>query len=386
MNDRTPTHRLESVDALRGLAALAVCWFHFTQGNGGFLPPGWLKSTGHFGYLGVEVFFVLSGFVIPYAMRRGNYRGPRDLGRFLVKRVVRIEPPYLANIAMVLALGWLSTQVPGFRGPPLNVSSTDVLLHLGYLNSYFDRPWLNVVYWTLAIEFQYYLLVALIHPLLSIAGWRGVLFALAINLPAGLLEKPAIFWSSCPLFCLGVLAFQRKSELISWRQFGVGLALGGALAAALISPPIAVLGGLICLCLVGPSWQPPRFLIALGAISYSLYLVHVPVGGRVINLGARLPDRLDIHLLTLISALGISLLTAWVMWRLVELPCQKFSSRIRYTRTEPDPALALPADLAVSAALPPGTADGSSPRPGDWIAEVPLVAPRRHHRIDADAT
>ena len=100
---------LSSLDLLRGLAAVAVCYFHFTHGNPDFLSPGnFLYISGRYGFLGVDVFFVISGFVIPYAMYRGNYH-LRDFGRFLTKRVVRIEPPYLISILLVLALNWIST-------------------------------------------------------------------------------------------------------------------------------------------------------------------------------------------------------------------------------------------------------------------------------------
>ncbi len=87
---------LSSLDLLRGLAAVAVCYFHFTHGNPDFLSKtNILYQSGRYGFLGVDVFFVISGFVIPYAMYRGMYRF-KNFGTFLLKRVIRIEPPFFA--------------------------------------------------------------------------------------------------------------------------------------------------------------------------------------------------------------------------------------------------------------------------------------------------
>src|ERR1017187_46026 len=161
----TSHQRLSTLDALRGLAALGVCWFHFTNGNKAFLPDGLLKSSGAYGWLGVEMFFVISGFIIPYTLQRSGYRSS-DYGRFLIKRIIRLDPPYLVAILAVIALNYASAASPGFNGPHFNFSLVQVTLHLGYLNVFFGYPWLNPVFWTLAIELQYYLAVGLLFPLI----------------------------------------------------------------------------------------------------------------------------------------------------------------------------------------------------------------------------
>ena len=105
------------MDALRGVAALSVTWFHFTHGNETFLRDGLLKSSGTFGWLGLFTFFVLSGFVIPYALHRAAFQLPQ-LGRFLLKRIVRLDPPYFATVVVVLVLFMFPSGLRGFRGCP----------------------------------------------------------------------------------------------------------------------------------------------------------------------------------------------------------------------------------------------------------------------------
>src|SRR3954451_20161467 len=110
-------HRIPVLDMMRGIAAFAVCWYHMTHGNAAFLPSGLLRSSGDLGWLGVEVFFVISGFIIPFALARSGYR-LRDYRTFLLKRIVRLDPPYFVTIVTILVLNVLSTLTPGFRGDP----------------------------------------------------------------------------------------------------------------------------------------------------------------------------------------------------------------------------------------------------------------------------
>jgi peptidoglycan/LPS O-acetylase OafA/YrhL len=78
--------RLLAVEYTRGMAAVMVMWFHFTY----LLPDGWLRMSGLYGYLGVDVFFAISGFIIPCAMDRRDYRIGRDSLAFVARRVVRL--------------------------------------------------------------------------------------------------------------------------------------------------------------------------------------------------------------------------------------------------------------------------------------------------------
>ena len=101
--------RVETVHSLRGLAALAVAFFHFSNGNPNFYVPPVLRAIGANGWLGVEVFFVISGFILPYSLWRAGYQlSPSNFGRFVWKRVVRLDPPYFGTIALVLLLAYLS--------------------------------------------------------------------------------------------------------------------------------------------------------------------------------------------------------------------------------------------------------------------------------------
>src|SRR3974390_3244319 len=169
MHTKAPNQRIGVINALRAFAAIFVAWGHFVAGQGKYLG-----LSGKYGYLGVHIFFVISGFVIPWSLYRSGYV-LRDYPRFLLKRNVRLYPPYLASIAVtVLATNLI--MVPMFHMPRLTVTAQSLLLHFAYLNDLTHVPWINVVYWTLAIEFQWYLLVGLMFPLL-VTGSKPARFA-----------------------------------------------------------------------------------------------------------------------------------------------------------------------------------------------------------------
>jgi peptidoglycan/LPS O-acetylase OafA/YrhL len=326
--------RVEILATMRGLAAAAVAWFHFTNG-GGLLSEGWLKASGAYGWLGVEVFFVVSGFVLPYSLWRGGYRVPRDAGTFALKRLIRLEPPYLVTLALTIALLYASAATPSFKGAPPNVSAPQVILHVGYLNGYFGYPSLSPVFWTLAIEFQFYMLIAFAHPLLAGGRHVAALSLAALAVLALALPHDRFVFQYLGLFGLGTAAFRFYAGLDGRLVlFATAVALTGVNAIAL-SPLTAGIGLASAMTIVFvrvPSWRP---LAGLGAISYSLYLLHVPIGGRIVNLGTRFAHSLLAQSVVLAAAVVCSCVAAYALYRIVEAPAQRWSSRFRYGAGDP---------------------------------------------------
>ena len=155
--------RVAVLDPLRGLAALAVCWHHFAVAE----PSHLLYLTSKYGNLGVEVFFVISGFVVPYSLSRAGY-SIGSFPMFLVKRIARLDPPYIASFFLALFILYFRFALHGFEpNYKPNVSAFQLLLHLGYLNAFFNYAWIVALYWTLAIEFQFYLSIGLLFPWIS---------------------------------------------------------------------------------------------------------------------------------------------------------------------------------------------------------------------------
>jgi hypothetical protein len=103
------------MNALRGLAACSVVLSHFVEFND-FISNGWLKYVAHFGRYGVDVFFVISGFVIPYALDQQAFNIRRDWLTFLTRRTIRLEPPYLFAAVVSTLYLYGTQQMPWYHG------------------------------------------------------------------------------------------------------------------------------------------------------------------------------------------------------------------------------------------------------------------------------
>ena len=321
------------LDHLRGMAALAVTFFHFTNGNAGYLQEGdVLKQLGSVGWLGVEAFFVISGFVIPYSLYIRAYQ-PGEFFQFMVRRLKRLEPPYLACIALILILNVLSSIAPGFRGSPSDLTWQALFAHFAYLNAIFDYGWMNPVFWTLAIEFQFYIFVALIFGYAAHASPLVRVGTILIISIAGFLGtgNKALLLHWLPLFAIGIVTFQFHVKLLTTSQYVLMLIPVSMLCLAGVGAGETVVG--ICtallIALMGDR-RPSRLfrpLALLGVVSYSLYLLHVPIGGRVINLGSRLPDSILYRYPVIVLALLVSIAAAYFFWRYIERPSQRWSKQ-----------------------------------------------------------
>ena len=321
------SERIEVVEQLRGIAALSVAWFHLTNQYG-----DWVMSSGNYGWLGVEAFFVISGFVIPLSLAGDWSRfGARAVPGFFFRRLIRIEPPYLLSMLLVVVLNVLAAQFSAFQGQDQSISVGQILWHVAYLIPLTQYEWLQPVYWTLAFEFVFYVVVGLAIGFfvsnkkhLLILCFAMLLGAIAFNFISPLLG----------LFCMGLLVFRKRAvlERNGWTALAIGLTgaamiLGGAMAQAVIGMWTA---GIIFVT----SWSRgvPNFagqiLNMLGKVSFSLYLLHVPVGGKIVNLGKRWLTSPVEHFALSLAALSVSLVAAAIFWRLVELPCLKMATAI----------------------------------------------------------
>src|SRR5262249_44709988 len=151
--------RIDIVNALRAFAAMFVAWGHFAAGQG-----KWLGLSARYGYTGVYIFFVISGFIIPYSLHRSGYALP-NFGQFMVKRVLRLYPRYLLSTPITLLAANLAL-APMQAGPAIHAGARQLLYHLIFINDLTGVPWVNVVYWTLAVEWQWYVLAGLFFGLL----------------------------------------------------------------------------------------------------------------------------------------------------------------------------------------------------------------------------
>ncbi len=287
------------------------------------------------GWLGVDIFFVVSGFVIPYSLERSGYQLRPDYLRFLLKRLLRLHPAYLASIVLALAVTYVSAALPIFQGPPPSLSVIGLALHPPLLNDILGFGWVQPIYWTLAIELQFYIIVGLLFPLFVDSRLSANYTILGI-LALSLLPLSGIWVVRyLSLFVMGISTFLFLRNRPSNRMYLIMILLAGLVCWQRLGWPSALVGALTSLSIAYINLPVPRLMIGLGTISYSLYLVHAPVGVRLVNLAKRLPaGGLALEIVIAFSALSLSLVAAWIWYRWIERPSQRWSSAVRFSNKE----------------------------------------------------
>ena len=150
-------NRIDYIDILRVLALGAVIGFHYffsgiSKGTVTSISPTPFTHIAKYGYLGVELFFLISGFVIFYSTNRS----PKD---FVIKRFLRLYPMYwmsLIFIFFVTNLPWWENRGPSFE---------KLLLNLTMIPTAFGGTWVDGAHWFLLRELQFYLFIVVVMVL-----------------------------------------------------------------------------------------------------------------------------------------------------------------------------------------------------------------------------
>lgn len=339
--------RMAVLDAVRLFAAIVVVLYHFTarahdpweEGtvSSEFFPD--LSDFTVFGQFGVDLFFIISGFVILMSA------WGRDVTSFTTSRISRLFPGYWA--AVLLTAGLLM-----FVWSPTDkvVELTDVGVNLTMVQTAFSVPMVDGVYWTLWFELRFYVLIGILM-LFGLTGTRVLAFAaiwptaavLAEAAGAGLLSDLLIA-EYAPMFAGGMAIYmvaRDKRNLLAWLVLLQNVALGAGWASlntrerlmewTAFEPPViwCVLASLACFVLVALVTLTPvsritgRWLTTAGLLTYPLYLIHQYWGFAIIRL---LQDDLPRYAVLAI-AVGASVVLAWLIHRFVERPLSPLLKR-----------------------------------------------------------
>lgn len=319
--------RIKHIDALRGIAAILVTFFHLTGSSG----LSKLTATyGSYGFTGVEIFFVISGFVLPYSMFKTNYR-LTDFKTFLLKRVIRIYPAYLVIALIGIIMAFITHR------PIVPIAA--IASHLLLLNSVLGYGWISVVFWTLAIEFQFYILIGLLYPIFSKSYIRSLLLIGTLIICAVLIKH--LFFNAgafitywFPFFALGILIFNRKFNNMPLTVFLVTSLMLIAYIYFQFGLPETVAGCFAVLFILFKKFNAESMVIKLllwfGKISYSLYLVHWELGRAGVSIAKHIPILGHNDEFRLFIGLIASILSAYLLYLFVEKPSIAHAHSVKY--------------------------------------------------------
>ena len=339
------------IDGLRALAVLPVILFH-----AGF---EWFSG----GFVGVDVFFVISGYLITTIIISEIAEGKFSIANFYERRARRILPALFFVMAACLPFAWLwlpPNDLIDFGQSLIAVSTFSSNILFWSESGYFDtaaelKPLLHT--WSLAVEEQYYIL----FPIFLMLTWRlgikwvlillSVVFLLSLGVAQwGAYNKPSATFFLLPTrgweILVGVFAAlylkhntYLKSHFLNQALslIGFGMIVYSIIAFDETTPfpslyaLVPIIGtGLLILCAVPKTYVHKllslKFIVGIGLISYSAYLWHQPLLAFARH--RILGDVSDIMLIALCS---ISLLLAWLSWKFIEAP---FRNRKTLTRNK----------------------------------------------------
>lgn len=314
--------RFEALDALRGVAAILVVIYHYTVRYFELYPQTYnFSNFMEFGKLGVNMFFIISGYVIFMTLLK--IEKPID---FLVTRFIRLYPIFWVAVIFTFAI------VYSFNLENREVSISDMLINLTMIPALFKTPYVDGVYWTLLYELKFYLLIFLVYisglikkiEYLAIFPIIIIISSFIFNIEHTLFYKILNFFlilDYLPYFISGIMLYKIHEKnynilticvLVTTILINLYNIKYDFLWFILLTYLIFIL-----ISLNKINWISNKFLVYLGSISYSLYLIHQNLGYIVLNYC----NKIDLEsYLSLFIAIMLSIFISSVITYIIEKP------------------------------------------------------------------
>lgn len=322
--------RLDTVNALRAIAALSVCIFHFVNHHdehGDLFSPGHpIRAFFYYGLEGVYIFFVISGLVIPMSLDKANY----DIAlwwRFLTRRWLRLQPPYILSLIVV---GMVAVWYALWDRQSPDIDFHRVFHHLTFTAPWYGYEWYQDIYWTLAVEFQYYIFIALAfaifrsrHITLRLGFWLLFLYSSAWFDH----DMKYVFFFHAPPFAIGIALWWYYKGYHDQYLTTALCTLASVETWFEISPATMLVTSCTFAIILWINWKE-HIAQWLGDISYSIYLCHGFSGSYVLWNFSYLATSNWSKCLILIIAVMASILAARMFYWIIEKPSMRWASRI----------------------------------------------------------
>ncbi len=316
---------------------MAVTMFHlifrgYASDDFSKLPYPLLAPVAKYGFLGVELFFIISGFVILMTASKGN------LKHFTVSRITRLYPTFWVcctlTFVAILLIG----------GERFSASLGQFLVNLTMLGGFTDVAPIDGVYWSLFVELKFYALIALVllfgqlrRAQLLLTLWLGAVILLNI-FPVRVLNLMLIR-DYAPLFVGGAICYLIYAKGVSLPRLSIlGVACAAAVHHALGAVPafeqksqtdlneyviadtvVGMFAIFLLIALNKTGGLGKMRWVTLGALTYPLYLIHQNIGYMVFNLGY---SAINPHVLVW-GTIALLLVSAHLIDRFVERCCTK---------------------------------------------------------------
>lgn len=323
------SNNIDIITKLRGVAALIVFLFHLVCLSNNYISSKILNSIFTYGKYGVQMFFVISGFVISYSMISSEYK-LNNFFTFLKKRLIRIEPPYIFMVFITICFLFLRKYFFASSSEVNLPTFNQFLFHLSYLIPFSKYSWLSIV----AIEFQFYIICSLIFSYLKEFIVFCIIFNSIFVLLFFLSSSEAHFFYWCPIFLLGIYLALLKKNLIGFYEFIIFSSFFLLSILIKLKFNIFIFSFLPLLIIYFEPKVKSNLLDFFGKISYSLYLSHTLIAFTIINLGIRYTTSMYQKVFFISAAILITIIFSYLLYFYIEKPSKKTASLINYKRDE----------------------------------------------------
>lgn len=321
------SNKILSIQYLRGLAALGVVLCHYSAS----LPiMQALKTIFDFGQAGVHVFFLISGFIIVFSLIKADYKVNKFFF-FLAKRSLRIDPAYYVTIILTILLFEYFAAVSPVKGNKFNLIPIQFIAHLFYVIPFTKYPFYSHVFWTLCVEFQFYLLIGLLYFISNNRIFK-LIFLLAFS-AASFKAWPNGYYlvvNYAAIFSAGIWLVYLYQDQTWYNRIVVAFFL--VLAERRFGIPIFILLS-SCSLIILYFKQIITPLSFLGDISYSLYLTHTLMYAILDEVAKEFNLQTSNYaLFWLFIETVLAIIAAYCFYAIIEKPSLRFSKRIFYNK------------------------------------------------------
>lgn len=342
------------IDSLRGLAAMGVVIFHL-HGNLRNSISGWFPDFLTFvcehGFLGVPVFFVLSGFVISHSTDNANVTA-KYICMFALRRSIRLDPPYWIAIITAIVLTVVKNNLfPQYYIQPPSIGT--VVAHIFYVQDILLLSPISSIFWTLCLEIQLYFFFISSRWIFqqfrnnnAQKEWRvDAYFLIVIGILSSLvklnylsIDVPGFFLPYWHHFLLGVLAnwaIKRKISHVMYLMvivFFIVLLIFRAEINTLFAVSTSLLIWIIGCNNTFDRFLSGKYLQYLGKISYSLYLLHSEIGWKYLSIAKQFTGAIVtpfVGTVLFLSGIAVSIISAHFLYYLVERPALNLSKKFK---------------------------------------------------------
>lgn len=324
------------INSYRAVGIMLVMIAHFTCNITGFFNSPALPHIHNVGYVAIIVFFTISGFVIPWWLFNCKYTIV-DYFRFVARRMIRIEPPFIIALLLAIAYTYVRSLSPYYNGIETVPSFRQILLQLGYLVPFFENErWVREAYWTLAVECQWYLAMGLIYPLFFHKNiWVRCTTYFIILIPCYMVR--AYLLQFFPVLLMGTLLCSFITKTIDVWEY-ILLSAFYLIYIYLINGPLDAAGAVVIIpMLLVFSGSNNKRLNFIGNMSYSVYLMHSLTGTALVNYLSHIVTNPFLKILVVIAGILFTLISSYIFYILIEKTSHKLSLKIAVNEHELKP-------------------------------------------------